>query len=32
MYSDASHITRTWSTHIASALDELLDDAGAYTR
>ncbi|MGZ4476147.1 MAG: SGNH hydrolase domain-containing protein, partial [Nocardioides sp.] len=31
MYSDASHITRTWSTHIASALDELLDDAGAFT-
>ena len=31
MYSDASHITRTWSTHLATALEELLDDAGAFT-
>ena len=30
MYSDASHITRTWSTHIATALEELLDDAHAF--
>ncbi|HWI43721.1 MAG TPA: acyltransferase family protein [Nocardioides sp.] len=28
MYSDASHVTRTWSTHVGPALDELLAGAG----
>jgi len=31
MYSDDSHITRTWSAHVAPALDELLDQAGAFS-
>lgn len=29
MYNDASHVSRTWSTHVAGALDELLVGAGA---
>ncbi|MGZ4476149.1 MAG: acyltransferase family protein [Nocardioides sp.] len=30
-YSDESHVSRTWSLHVSTALDGLLDDAGAFS-